>query len=100
MAKSKKRKTIKKTNKRQLVLEVLPSGRHSNVNPKMLHRLAAWQGEVTVESETMGDIFAINADRPVSLVDFLGIIRRQVKTLVPENTFDCWVRVYLRSQIA
>lgn len=100
MAVSKSRKGIRRAPKRRLVLEVFPSGKHSNVNPSVFKRLAMWEGEVTVENEKIGNVFSINADRPVSLAVFLGLVRGEVSSLVPEDAYDCNVKVYLGSRAA
>ena len=96
MAVSKKRKTSLKKIKRRLVFELLPNGTHRNYIPKMMAREERWLGEVSTETNEQIDVFGINVDEPVTLGDFLGFIRSELKTLVPDSAIQCGVKVYLR----
>lgn len=96
MAKSKKRKASIKGTKRRLVFELLPTGMQKVYYPKLMLRRSFWQGEVTFENDFEGEVYAITSSSPLRFGEFLIEIHEELQTLVPNDSVNCSIKVFLR----
>lgn len=95
MPKSKKRKPKPKKKRKLLVFELLPSGERRDINPRYLGQDHRWIGEVYTEVGLECEEFTLQPDKPLSLGDFLVVVREELPELVPEPATGCGVKVFL-----